>query len=223
MMTETQGRMLTQEKSQNGLRFWDVVQRDFQRHYGGFSKWSAIRAVIAKHTFAPVFSLRLYAAVAQRGGVLFRITKPFLKLFHRWACRRLSIELPLGTTIGPGLRIIHGFGLVINKAAIIGEDVTLFQGVTIGQKDVISQNGRFTVHSRIGDKVTIAPYGQVIGVTIETGARVGPLTVVPRDVVAGSIVAGNPMKVLREGAEPDVTYGRRDSNQTAPSSLHGRR
>src|SRR5690606_12203692 len=101
----------------------------------------------------------------------------------------------------------HGFGLVINQSAIIGEDVTVFQGVTIGQKDVINSAGRVTVHSRIGDQVMLGPYAQVIGATVGNGARVGPLTVVHRDIAARTVVAGNPMQILREGAEPDVKSG----------------
>lgn len=128
-------------------------------------------------------------------------------MMHRWACGRLGIDLPLGTRIGPGFRIIHGYGLVVNALAEIGEEVTVFQGVTIGQRDIIRPEGRTTIHSRIGDRVTLSPYAQVVGAMVGEGATVAPLTVVHRDVDPATIVGGNPMRVLKEDSLPDVRYG----------------
>jgi serine O-acetyltransferase len=189
------------------LSFQEMVRRDLSRHYGVYSRRLLWRAILFKKTFTPVFSMRLYQHVTRQGGLTAALATPWLKMFHRWACARLSIELPPVTSIGAGFRIIHGFGLVVNANAIIGEDVTVFQGVTIGQKDVVREDGRRTHHARIGNKVMLGPYVQVLGTTVGDGATAAPLTVIYENVPSRSVVAGNPMRILRQDAVPDVRYG----------------
>jgi len=185
----------------------ETVRRDLARHFGHENQPGAWRTALGKKTFAPVFALRHYQHWAGRRGPLAALARAFYRLMHRWACGRLGIDLPLATRIGPGFRIIHGYGLVVNALAQIGEDVTVFQGVTIGQRDLIRAEGRTTLHTSIGNRVTLSPYAQVVGATVGDGATVAPLTVVHRDVAPATIVGGNPMRVLKEEALPDVRYG----------------
>jgi len=184
-----------------------LIRRDLARHYGHDRLPPLWRAALFKKTFTPVLTLRLYQHQVKKGGLLSSLLKPVLKILHRWASARLAIELPLGTKIGPGFRIIHGFGLVINAKAEIGEDVTVFHGVTIGQRDRVRAEGRETRHSRIGDRVMLSPYAQVLGATVGDGATVAPLTVVYEDVAPRTVVGGNPPRVLKEEAQADVRYG----------------
>jgi serine O-acetyltransferase len=85
--------------------------------------------------------------------------------------------------------------------------VTIFHGVTIGQKDHISIEGRETTFPRIEDEVWIGPHAVIIGaVTVGRGSRIAPGTIVVEDVEPHSIFAGNPGKVIRTDALPDVVF-----------------
>ncbi|MGW8482204.1 serine acetyltransferase [Microbacterium sp. NPDC055903] len=95
----------------------------------------------------------------------------------------MGIELPVSTSIGPGLRLRHGVGLVVNPASTIGAGVMLRQGVTLGNR-----KGKNDCPA-IGDGVEIGVGAVVIGaITVGENARIGPNAVVFRDVPAGAIV-----------------------------------
>src|ERR1700722_13098394 len=94
---------------------------------------------------------RLRDALLKLYWIMFRITETMTK-----------ISLPIGTQIGPGLRIYH-FGLIfIHSDAVIGRNCTIRQGVTIGNSEV---NSRVPV---VGDDVELGAYAQVLG-----GVRIG--------------------------------------------------
>ncbi|MCI1017034.1 glycosyltransferase [Microbacterium sp. C5A9] len=95
----------------------------------------------------------------------------------------MGIELPVSTTVGPGLRLRHGVGVVVNPASRIGADVMIRQGVTLGNRK------RADDCPTIEDGVEIGVGAVVIGaVTVGAGARIGPNAVVFKDVPAGAVV-----------------------------------
>jgi serine O-acetyltransferase len=101
--------------------------------------------------------------------------------------------------------ITHGWGLVISHNATVGSDVTVYHGVTIGQKDRISASGRVTSYPVIEDEVWIGAHAVVAGgVTVGRGSRIAPGTIVTGNVEPRSIVGGNPMRVIQTNALPDV-------------------
>jgi len=102
----------------------------------------------------------------------------------------MGIELPVSTQVGPGLRLRHGVGVVVNPASRIGANVMLRQGVTLG-------NRRTTDDCPIiEDDVEIGVGAVVIGaVTVGTGARIGPNAVVFKDVPAGAVVMSPPSEM----------------------------
>ncbi|WFU79138.1 serine acetyltransferase [Bradyrhizobium sp. CIAT3101] len=113
--------------------------------------------------------------------------------------------MPSVVRAGPGLVIVHGWGLVVNREAIIGANVTLFNGVVIGRKDRIMKDGRHTEYPVIGDDVWIGPQAIVLGgVKIGSGAIIGAGSVVTKDVPPHSVVAGNPARILKTDVLPDV-------------------
>ncbi|AZI57358.1 serine acetyltransferase [Nakamurella antarctica] len=103
----------------------------------------------------------------------------------------LGVEIPWKTRIGPGLRIFHGVGIVINDRTVIGSNVSIRQNVTLGNK------GATGPCPTIGDNVQLGAGCIVIGgITIGDGAVVGAGAVVTKDVPAGATVVGNPARIL---------------------------
>jgi serine O-acetyltransferase len=128
-----------------------------------------------------------------------------LRILHHLDQQLAAVDLPWRTRVAPGFRITHGWGLVISPGASIGRNVTVFHGVTIGQKDLVSGEGRVITFPTIEDEVWIGAHAVVVGgVTVGCGSRIAPGTVVTGDVEPYSIVGGNPMRVIKTNALPDV-------------------
>lgn len=95
----------------------------------------------------------------------------------------MGIELPVSTSVGPGLRLRHGVGVVVNPASRIGAGVMIRQGVTLGNRR--SSDDCPTIE----DGVEIGVGAVIIGsITVGRGARIGPNAVVFKDVPAGAVV-----------------------------------
>lgn len=114
-------------------------------------------------------------------GVTYRIIVEWL----------LGVEIPWRTRIGPGLRLFHGVGLVINDGAILGASVTLRHGVTIGHRQV---GGACPV---VEDNVDIGAGATILGgITIGSGARIGAGAIVLRNVPPGGKAIGPEARVI---------------------------
>lgn len=120
---------------------------------------------------------------------------------HRFAGRALSqitrnitgIEIHPGATIGPGLFIDHGMGVVIGETAEIGADVTIYHGVTLGGTSL--DKGKR--HPTVGDRVVVGAGAKLLGpIMIGADSRVGANAVVVRDVPPKSVVVGVPGQVV---------------------------
>ena len=106
-------------------------------------------------------------------------------LYRFWTEWFLGFEMRPRTRVGGGLTVFHGFGIVINDHTVIGEHVTLRNGVTIGNR---SPDGSAPV---IGDRVELGAQAMVLGeVTIGAGARIGAGAVVVHSVPEGASVVG---------------------------------
>lgn len=184
---------------------WRAICADVHR-VRGRSGWLPLLACTANvRNFRPILTLRLIQGLSGQGGFGRAAALPF-KLLHRLFCWMAAMDFPYQTAIGPGLAITHGWGLVVSPGARIGANCTLFHGATLGRKDDIDANGvRRSGYPVIEDEVWIGAHAIVIGaVTIGRGARVAAGAVVTKDVPSGAIVGGNPARVLREHAVPDV-------------------
>ncbi|MGI6316588.1 MAG: serine O-acetyltransferase [Christensenellales bacterium] len=110
-----------------------------------------------------------------------------------------GIEIHPGAVIGRGLFIDHGMGVVIGETSEIGDNCTLYQGVTLGGtgKNVGKR------HPTLGNYVMVGANALVLGpVTLGDYAKIGAGSVVLKDVPAGSTVVGNPGKVVRCNGQP---------------------
>jgi serine O-acetyltransferase len=178
------------------------IRADAFRATGKMLSVGSILALAAvSRTFRPVLTLRFCQSSRGRSSLLHLGAR----MLHRWAQAKAGIDLSSGLHAGPGLLLVHGWGIVVNKDAHIGSNVTLFNGVVIGRKDTISPTGRETEYPVIGNDVWIGPHAIIIGgVRIGDGAIVGAGSLVTKDVPAHSIVVGNPARVIRSDVLPDV-------------------
>jgi serine O-acetyltransferase len=112
-----------------------------------------------------------------------------------------GIEIHPAARIGEGLFIDHGTGVVIGETAEIGNDVTLYQGVTLGGTGFATGKR----HPTVEDNVTIGSGAKLLGpITIGHGAKIGANSVVINDVPANSTVVGNPGHPVRvDGRRPE--------------------
>jgi serine O-acetyltransferase len=116
----------------------------------------------------------------------------WLAAFARWFT---GIEIHPGATIGRRFFIDHGMGVVIGETAQIGDDCTLYHGVTLGGTSW--QQGKR--HPTLANNVVIGAGAKVLGpITLGEGARVGSNAVVVRDVPPGATVVGIPGRVIRK-------------------------
>src|SRR5664280_231979 len=114
-----------------------------------------------------------------------------------------GIEIHPGAQIGRRLFIDHGMGVVIGETTIVGDDVTLYQGVTLGGTG--KEHGKR--HTTIGDNVGIGAGAKILGnITIGENCRIGAGSVVLRDVPDNSTVVGVPGHIVfREGQRVVIT------------------
>ncbi|MBI3229445.1 MAG: serine acetyltransferase [Burkholderiales bacterium] len=184
---------------------WSALKGDTFRQFGKFSWGLAIKGAITRRTFRVVFTTRLCQAAAKSGG-LGRILLPFCKLMHKWAAHNAAMDFGWQTEIGTGLALTHGWGLVVNAGAKIGNNVTLFHGVTLGRRDRISSMGeRLTEYPVLEDEVWVGPHAIIVGgVTIGRGSRIAGGAFVTEDVPPYSVVSGNPSSIVKSHCTPDV-------------------
>jgi serine O-acetyltransferase len=105
------------------------------------------------------------------------------------------IEIHPGATIGEGCFIDHGVGVVIGETAVVGNNVTIYQGVTLGGTSLEPVKR----HPTIGDDVVIGAGAKVLGnITIGAGSRIGANAVVVRSVKDHSVVVGVPGQVISQ-------------------------
>ncbi len=143
-------------------------------------------------------ALIFYRAAHWLWGRKFRLLGRWISQFARWVT---GIEIHPGAEIGHGLFIDHGMGVVVGETSRIGDNVTLYHGVTLGgvapSVDADSQRDQKR-HPTLGDDVIIGSGAQVLGpITVSRCARVGANAVVTKDVPEGATVVGNPGKVVR--------------------------
>jgi serine O-acetyltransferase len=110
-----------------------------------------------------------------------------------------GIEIHPAARIGSGLIIDHGMGVVIGETAVIGDDVILYQGVTLGGTSLVHEKR----HPTIEDRVVIGAGAKVLGnITIGAGSRLGANSVVIESVPPNSTVVGIPGKIIPRGIKP---------------------
>ena len=113
------------------------------------------------------------------------------RMLSNLARRRTGVEIHPGATLGRRVFIDHGMGVVIGETAMVGDDVLIYHGVTLG--GVSEMPGRR--HPMIGDRVSIGTGASVLGpVSIGADSVIGAAAVVVRDAPPDSILVGAPAR-----------------------------
>ncbi len=171
--------------------------------------------------------LTCYPGVHAR--ILHRMSHGLWKWRLFWMARFLShiarfltgIEIHPGATIGRRFFIDHGMGVVIGETAEIGDDVTLYHGVTLGGTSW--KEGKR--HPTLGNGVVIGAGAKILGpILIGAGAKIGSNAVVVKEVPAGATAAGIPARILDEVKKSGGfnAYGLgNDQNDPVSKALHG--
>ena len=117
-----------------------------------------------------------------------------------WGRFLTGIEIHPGATIGERVFIDHGMGVVIGETAEIGDDCTIYQGVTLGGTSLTKGSKR---HPTLGKGVIVGANSQVLGgFTVGDGAKIGSSAVVTKPVPTGATAVGNPARIIH--AESDA-------------------
>ncbi|MFC4157844.1 serine O-acetyltransferase [Chitinimonas lacunae] len=121
----------------------------------------------------------------------------------RWAARFVShlarwltgIEIHPGATIGRRVFIDHGMGIVVGETAVIGDDCTLYHGVTLGG----TSWNKGKRHPTLGRGVIVGAGAKILGpITVHDGAKVGSNAVVVKDVPPGATAVGIPARIVTD-------------------------
>lgn len=151
---------------------------------------AAVSAVYVIAFYPGLHALWLHRAAHRLWRVGLRFPAHAIAGFARWLT---GIEIHPAARIGRRCFIDHGMGVVIGETAEVGDDVTLYHGVTLGGVSLAKGKRHPTLH----DQVVIGAGAKVLGaITIGQGSRIGANAVVVRDVAPGSVVVGVPGKVV---------------------------
>ncbi|TRZ95460.1 serine O-acetyltransferase [bacterium] len=146
----------------------------------------------------------LHALISYRiSHVFYKLGLFFLaRLISQFARFLTGIEIHPGARIGEGFFIDHGMGVVIGETAIIGDNVLLYQGVTLGGTGL--EKGKR--HPTIGNNVVIGAGAKILGnINVGDNSYIGANAVVIKDIPANSTVVGVPGRITRQdGKKIDV-------------------
>jgi serine O-acetyltransferase len=166
--------------------------------------YSGLHAVILHRVAHFLYRRKLF--------VLARLVSTFSRIMT-------AIEIHPGARIGKRLFIDHGLGVVIGETAEIGDDVLLYQGVTLGG----TGNERGKRHPTLGNRVVVGTGASVLGnIRLGDDVRVGAGAVVVHSVPRNSTVVGIPGRVVRTRAETlgTLEHGRvAESGESEPSDV----
>ena len=164
--------------------------------------YPGVKAVFFHHLAHKIWNFKFY--------LIARIISQFSRFLT-------GIEIHPGAKIGKNLFIDHGMGVVIGESSEIGNDVTLYHGVTLGgiSPSENSDNQRNSKrHPTLLDNVIVGSSAQILGpITVGECARIGANTVVLKDVPANATMVGNPAKNISTNKDTSFKpYGVRDIN-----------
>ena len=168
----------------------DLVRAALDRDPAARGFWGAVEVAL---TYSGVHALVMH----RLAHGLWRMGVPLLPRIVSQVSRFFTgVEIHPGAVFGSGVFIDHGMGVVVGETAVVGDNVTLFQGVTLGG----TGKGFGKRHPTIGNDVVVGCGARVLGnIVVGNDVRIGAGSVVVRDVPDDCTVIGVPARVVREG------------------------
>jgi len=172
------------------VRLREDIAAVFDRDPAARSRWEVLTCYPGLH--ALVWHRTVTHPLWRRG---FRWLARWLAHWSRWTT---GIEIHPGASIGRRVFIDHGMGVVIGETAEIGDDTTLYHGVTLGG----TSWNKGKRHPTLGRNVVVGAGAKILGpILVGDGAKIGSNAVVVRDVPAGATAVGIPARVTSAEAQ----------------------
>lgn len=129
-----------------------------------------------------------------------------------------GIEIHPGAKMGRRVFIDHGYGVVIGETAVVGDDCTIYQGVTLGGTRLYKGEKR---HPTLGQGVVVGAGAKILGgFTVGDNARIGSNAVVVKPVPSGATAVGNPARIIQVDTELSVLSKKHDDMSMAVHTTH---
>ena len=174
-------------------RIREDIRSVFERDPAARSVWEVMTCYPGLHA---VWAHRVSSWLWRHG---FRWAGRFNSHLARWLT---GIEIHPGAKLGRRFFIDHGLGVVIGETAEVGDDCTLYQGVTLGGTSLAGGKR----HPTLGNNVVVGSGAKVLGsFTVGDGARIGSNAVVVKEVPAGATAIGIPARIVQEQHKPVVS------------------
>lgn len=172
---------------------WQILQADVYRYRGSADKRAVISAYLRDPGFRFTYYLRRVAHYSKKKKSIFVFNYIYNRImFHHYRFK-YGFDISPTTSIGPGLYIGHFGGVVISPDAVLGSNINIAQGVTIGA----ASRGPRTGAPTLEDRVWVGANAIIVGkITIGREALIAPGAYVNFDVPSNAVVLGNPGKIV---------------------------
>ena len=166
--------------------------------------YPGVKAVFFHHLAHQLWNLKLFL---------------FARMLSQFSRFLTGIEIHPGAKIGKNLFIDHGMGCVVGESSEIGDNVTLYHGVTLGgisPSENSDKQRNVKRHPTLKDNVIVGSSAQILGpVTVGNSARIGANAVVLKDVPENATMVGNPARNISTNKDSSFKpYGVRDFNDS---------
>lgn len=166
----------------------EFIKSDYLRYRKDYNRFNVIKLFIKDNAFRYSTLMRASKIYKEENR---KIIVKVIKIIKEILFLNSTIEIPFETEIGKGLYMGHFSGITINPKAIIGNNINIHKGVTIGQEN----RGKRKGVPKIGNKVWIGINSTIVGnITIGDNVLIAPNSFVNFDVPSNSIVIGNKIK-----------------------------
>jgi serine O-acetyltransferase len=192
---------------------WQTLRADLYRYTGKTSKRTFLSAYLRQPGFRFTYYLRKVAFYSTKKKSLGIFGYVYNRLLYHHYRFKYGFDISPATSIGPGLYIGHFGGVVISPYAVLGANINIAQGVTIGA----TSRGKRVGAPTLEDRVWVGAHAIIVGkVTIGRGALIAPGAYVNFDVPAEAVILGNPGQVVSMSGSSGYVNWTIDTPETDP-------